>query len=72
MGRSRLLLVWYLMSHANLHDSVNGKPLMVGIAKDSPRQIVYRMVSEWFREVPDDPNSVMNGLQRVLNGFGHI
>ena len=30
------------------------------------------MVSEWFREVPDDPGSVRNGLGSVRNGFGHI
>ena len=30
------------------------------------------MVSEWFREVPDDPGSVRNGPGSVRNGFGHI
>jgi len=33
---------------------------------------VSRMVSEWFREVPDDPGSVRNGPGSVRNGFGHI
>ena len=30
------------------------------------------MVSEWFREVPDDPGSVRNGPGSVRNGSGHI
>ena len=30
------------------------------------------MVSEWFREVTDDPGSVRNGLGSVRNGFGLI
>ena len=33
---------------------------------------VSRMVSEWFREVPDDPGMVRNGPGSVRNGFGHI
>ena len=33
---------------------------------------VSRMVSEWFREVPDDPGSVRNGPGSVRNGFGYI
>ena len=33
---------------------------------------VSRMVSKWFREVPDDPGSVRNGPGSDRNGFGHI
>ena len=33
---------------------------------------VSRMISEWFQEVPDDPESVRNGLGSVRNDFGHI
>ena len=33
---------------------------------------VSRMISEWFREVPDDPKIVRNGLESGRNGFGHI
>ena len=33
---------------------------------------VSRMISKWFREVPDDPGSVWYGPGSVRNGFGHI
>ena len=33
---------------------------------------VSRMVSEWFREVLDDPGMVQNGPGSVRNGFGHL
>ena len=39
MGKSCLPLVWYPMSSANSHDSINPKPLMVGIAEEPPRQL---------------------------------
>ena len=33
---------------------------------------VSRLVSEWFREVPDNSGSVRNDLRSVRNGFRHI
>jgi hypothetical protein len=38
LGKSRLMFVWYPMSRANMQDSVNPKPLMVGIAEEPRRQ----------------------------------
>jgi hypothetical protein len=38
LGKSRSPLVWYPMSRANLQDSANHNPIMVGIAEEPPRQ----------------------------------
>jgi hypothetical protein len=43
LGKSRSPLVWYPMSRANLQDSDNPKPIMMGIAEEPPHHLICVM-----------------------------